>query len=303
VASRVVVMRHAGLAGDGEPDAGLLPTLFDRAVCALTGETEPARAWHRLFPRPERIGIKVNCLGLPTSPVLATGLAEALAAGDSGPERIVIWDRTDRELRSAGYRLSRNGPVRCYGTDALAGGDVISGYESRIEVSGRIGSMYSRIVTRETDALVSAAVLKDHNLAGISGCLKNFFGAIHNPNKYHDDGCDPFVADVCVHPLIADRLRLVFCDALRPQYHGGPPSRPAWQWPYGGFLLATDPVALDRVGVEIIERKRRAAGMAPLAAEDRPPRHLASARERGLGTDRLEEIEIVCPGLDWEEIA
>ncbi len=299
--SRVVVIRHTGLTTGSEPEGGLLRELIDRAACALTGAAAPAAAWSRLVRPSQRLGIKVNCLGLPTSPAAAGALAEALCASGLDPERIVLWDRTDRELRAAGYRLRRSGGVRCFGTDSLTAGR--AGYEDEIRSSGRIGSMFSRIVTHETDALVSAAVLKDHNLAGLTGCLKNFFGAIHNPNKYHDDGCDPFIADVCAHPLIRERLRLAFCDAIRPQYHGGPPDRPDWRWPYGGLLLAVDPVALDRVGVEIIARRRAAAGMAPLEAENRPPRHLASARERGLGTDRLEEIEIVSLGLDWEDVS
>ena len=39
-------------------------------------------------------------------------------------------------------------------------------------------------------------VVKDHDLAGVSAGLKNWYGVIHNPNKYHDSCCDPYVADV-----------------------------------------------------------------------------------------------------------
>jgi uncharacterized protein (DUF362 family) len=158
-------------------------------------------------------------------------------------------------------------------------------------------------VTEECDALISAAVLKDHNLAGLSCALKNFFGAIHNPNKYHDNGCDPFVADVCAHRHIRDRLRLAVCDATRPQYHGGPPSRQRWQWEYGGILISTDPVALDRVALEILERKRAQAGMQPLAAENRPVRYLQSAAARGLGEADLARIEVVSIGRPWLDVA
>jgi uncharacterized protein (DUF362 family) len=149
---------------------------------------------------------------------------------------------------------------------------------------------------------VSAPVLKDHNLAGLSCALKNFYGAIHNPNKYHDHGCNPFVADVCAHPHVRDRLRLAVCDATRPQYNGGPPSRPVWQWSYGGIVMSTDAVALDRVALEILERKRTLEGLPQLAAEGRPARYLESAAARGLGNADLSAIEVVSVGRSWLDV-
>ena len=195
---------------------------------------------------------------------------------------------------------SGSGP-RCYGTDEL-GDRGVSGYGPRISTSGKIGSLYSRIITDETDALVSAPVLKDHNLAGLTCAMKNFYGAIHNPNKYHDNGCDPFVADVCAHDHIRSRLRLAVCDATRPQYQGGPPARPSWRWPYGGLILSADAVALDRVALEIVERKRAAEGMKSLAAENRPVRYLASAEQRNLGNSDLSRIEVISIGTPWMDI-
>lgn len=301
--SRVVVVRHEGLAEDPRGlSLSLVKELLDDAARALSGESSPADAWARWFKPRERVGIKVNCLGLPTSPVLAESLAEAISADVVAPERIILWDRFDHELRTAGYELSRSGRGRkCYGTDALSDRGV-SGYGPLISISGDIGSLYSRIVIDETDALVSAAVLKDHNLAGLTCTMKNFFGAIHNPNKYHDNGCDPFIADVCAHDHIRGRLRLAVCDAIRPQYHGGPPVRPDWQWPYAGILLSTDPVALDRAAMEILERKRAAVGMDSLAAENRPVRYLKSAEARNLGTSDLAEIEVISIGRPWLDI-
>jgi uncharacterized protein (DUF362 family) len=275
---------------------------LDEAACALADDSEPADAWSRWFKPNERVAIKVNCLGLPTHPAVGEALVRSLGAADIAPERTILWDRSDRELKRAGYTLQTGGPdAWCYGTDAL-GASGRGGYDMQISTSGSIGSLYSRILTDRCDALVSAPVLKDHNLAGLSCALKNFYGAIHNPNKYHDDGCDPFVADVCAHRHIRGRLRLAVCDASRPQYNGGPPRRPQWQWPYGGIIMSTDPVALDRVGWEILERKRSDEGMKSLAADDRPVRYLASAAARGLGQADLAEIDVVSIGQDWLDV-
>ncbi len=301
--SRVVIIRHDALAADGRgPAPKRVRELLDEAARALAGDAKAADAWARWFKPEDRLAVKVNCLGLPTRPAVALGLASAV--GDIGlpPERVTLWDRTGRELRAAGYTLRATGDgVRCFGTDAL-GSRPGGGYSADVYTSGATGSLISRIVLDESTALASAAVLKDHNLAGITGVMKNFFGAIHNPNKYHDNGCDPFIADACAQKPIRDRLRLVLSDATRPQYQGGPAPRPQWQWPYGGLILSTDPVAADRVGCEILERKRAAVGMKPFEAEKRPALHIASGEARGLGTAKLERIEVVSIGRSWLDV-
>ena len=93
--------------------------------------------------------------------------------------------------------------------------------EGEIESSGRIGSCFSRIVAEQVDALICVPVLKDHSLAGVSLGMKNYYGAIHNPNKYHDDHCDPFIVDVVSHRFIRSKWRLTVCDATRAQCHAG----------------------------------------------------------------------------------
>jgi hypothetical protein len=276
--TRVVVVRHADLTIDSALlTRSAVRGFLDQAATTLTGESRPADAWACWFNPRDRVAIKVNCLGLPTHHVVGEAVADAIGAAGVVPANTIVWDRTDRELERAGYRLSRDGrESRCFGTDSLGGRR--GGYDE-------------------------TAVLKDHNLAGLSCTLKNFYGAIHNPNKYHDNGCDPFVADVCAHQHIKGRLRLAACDATRPQYHGGPPGRPMWQWPYGGLILSADAVALDRVALEILELKRALVGKPPLAAESRPARYLESAAARGLGTYDLSEIEVLSIGRPWQDVA
>jgi uncharacterized protein (DUF362 family) len=134
-------------------------------------------------------------------------------------------------------------------------------------------------------------VLKDHDLAGVSLSLKNFYGAIHNPNKYHDNNCDPYVADLNTHPYIKNKLRLIICDAITLQYHGGPAYKPQWAVDYRSILLSRDPVAIDRIGARLIEEKRKEKGLSSLKESGREPLHIATAAGKGLGTDNPDEIE------------
>jgi uncharacterized protein (DUF362 family) len=178
--------------------------------------------------------------------------------------------------------------VQCRGTDA---DQIGSGYLKQIESSGRIGSAFSRILAEQVDVLISVPVLKDHNLAGVSLGMKNFYGAIHNPNKYHDRNCDPYVVDVVSHRYIRPKWRLTVCDAVRAQYNAGPAYHPGFAWPFGGLIVSGDFVAADAVAADLLETQRVAKGLKSLAEERRPAKHIATAGARELGVGDLSKIE------------
>ncbi len=93
------------------------------------------------------------------------------------------------------------------------GNDVL-GYETAtLPVYGSAGSLLSKTLTQLCDAVINLPVLKDHGIVGVTMALKNMFGAIHNPNKYHPNAGDPYVADVNMLPAIRQKVRLTICDA------------------------------------------------------------------------------------------
>lgn len=291
--ARVVIARDEALTrGRIDEHRELLGRLLDAAMQKLTQAPDPAAAWRHFLRPGQRVGLKVNTLGLSTQPAVADAIVAGLRAAGVRAEQILIWDRFDVELQAAGFRLSRSGGVQCRGTDAERIG---SGYAREIETSGRIGSCFSKIVTDDVDVLISVPVLKDHNLAGVSLGMKNFYGAIHNPNKYHDNNCDPYIVDVVSHPLIRRKWKLTVCDGTQAQCHGGPGRQPAFAWPFGGLILSGDIVAADAVAADLLEAERRRRGLKSLAEDNRPPRHIATAAARGLGEAdpaRIERIEV-----------
>jgi uncharacterized protein (DUF362 family) len=121
--------------------------------------------------------------------------------------------------------------------------------------------------------------------------MKNFYGAIHNPNKYHDHNCDPYVADVVGHRFIGPKWRLTVCDGVRAQYNGGPGVNPGFAWSFGGLMVGTDFVAADAVAADLLDARRKEAGLKSLADDGRPPRHIVTAGARGLGEAELDRIE------------
>ncbi len=291
--SRVVIARDPGLRGSGTSlDSDRLLKLLDRAIQSFYGADSPLDAWKRVVRPGECVGLKINCLagrGASTTVKLVEAVIERLQ--QAGITNIVVWDRLNSDLESAGFRAGSSRPgVQFIGNDT-------AGYEDGLAIHGSVGSLLSRTLTRTCDAVISLPVLKDHGIAGMTFALKNFFGAIHNPNKYHLTVGDPYVADVNMLPAIRQKIRLHIGDATAVQYEGGPSFLPQWSWRFNGLVVGTDPVALDYVGWQLIEQKRASEGMKSLAALNRAPNYIATAADSGhrLGTNdpkRIERLEI-----------
>jgi len=281
----IIAQRSGAVKPEGTLDTKVISSMVSSSLCRLTGASVISDAWRNLFKPSEIVGIKVNAVGGPgicTHPSLVYVIARQLLNAGIPEHHIVIWDRLSNELERGGYTIQRSGSgIRCFGTD--------NDYERKIETAGSIGSCFSRIIA-SCDALINIPVLKDHDLSGVSLGLKNFYGAIHNPNKYHDNHCDPFIADLNTHPYIKNKLRLTIIDGLRAQYNGGPACKQQWQWTFAGLILSRDPVAVDAIGTAIIEKKRQEQGLSSLADSNRPPLHIHTAALRGLGTDNTNAI-------------
>lgn len=292
--SRVVIARDEALTkGKVSEHADLLRKLLDASMQRLTDAADAASAWRKLFKPGDRVGIKVNTLGFSTQPAVVDAIVAGLRQAGVPAEKIIIWDRFDMELDKAGFRLAKGpGAVQCRGTDAEHYG---SGYQEEVQTIGKIGSCFSRILAEPMDALISVPVLKDHPFAGVTLGMKNFFGAIHNPNKYHQDNCDPYIVDVVSHPVIRPKWRLTICDATRAQYNAGPTRHPGFEWRFGGLIVSNDFVAADAVGADLLEAQRKAKGLKALKDDDRPRpyTHIATAGARGLGQADLTRIERV----------
>jgi uncharacterized protein (DUF362 family) len=275
-------------AANGAVDSAKLEAMLAAAMVRATGDRTPVDAFRRLFAPADVVGIKVGTLGgrgLAPHPELVLQLATWLQQAGVVANNIVVWDRTDRELLQAGFTLNRSSSgLRCFGTN--------QDYDWTPREWGGGGSCFARVLLQELTALISVAVLKDHDLAGISAGMKNWYGVIHNPNKHHANGCDPYVAQLAAYPLIRSKLRLTVVDGLHAQCHGGPSNSPRWGWPWAGVLASTDPVAIDAVAWQEIEQRRRDVGLKSLAEQQREPKWIATAASLGLGEHRINRIDV-----------
>jgi len=291
--SKVVIARDDLLRGTGSTvDSGRMLALLDRAMQTLFDRDHAIEAWSRLVRPGETVGVKVNALGgrgLSSNLQLVEAICERLQEAGTKAGDIVVWDRDSNEMERSGFHLSMGGNgVQCFGTDRVD-------YEQELVAYGSVGSRLSRILTQRCNVLINVPVLKDHDGAGVTIALKNMYGVIHNPNKYHPNGCNPYIADVNMLPEIRNRMRLTLCDATTAQYEGGPAYKPEYSWKQNALLVSQDPVALDYTGWQIIERKRAEKGLKTLEGEGRAPHYIATAADAGhrLGTNDPRRIAVV----------
>jgi uncharacterized protein (DUF362 family) len=293
--SKVVVARDAMLYGQSSaPDASRVQKLLDHAMQSFYRSSDPIAPWKKLVRPGEVVGLKINTLGGPalsSNSVLIAAICERLKQAGVKASDIVIWDNTNEALEHAGYKLSNNGNVeRVLGSD-----DKSAGYEEKSTIYASVNSRFSKLLTRTCDCMINVPILKDHSLAGVTIAMKNMYGVIHNPADLHGKDCSPYIADLNVLPEIKSKFRLVICDAMTGCYEGGPGFKPQYAWKYNGLMVATDPVALDYTGWQIIERKRKEAGLKTLEEVGRPPKYIAVAADaqHRLGTNDPRRIALV----------
>jgi len=293
--SKVVVARDAALhSAAGQLDEKRVAALLDRAIAAYTGRDKPAEAWKRIVPVGKVIGLKVNGLGgkpIATHLALTLAVCERLQQAGVKPGEIVVWESRRGDLERAGYTISTDrNRIRCISTDMDG-----FGYEEKPAAFGSVSVNLAKILTRECDFIINLPVLKDHELAGVTFSLKNFYGAVQRPRELHANGCNPAVADLNCIPALRDKFRLTIGDATASIYEGGPGYRPEHLWHPNALIIGQDPVAIDYTGWKIIAKKRAEMGLPTLESAGRPTTFLATAADAAhkLGTNDPQRIHLM----------
>ena len=146
-------------------------------------------------------------------------------------------------------------------------------------------------------ALVSLPGLKAHWLTGIGTVIKNYILYSGAPRNYHYEDSAK-LGEIWHLPQVKGKTRLIIVDALRPVCDKGPQFDPRYRWPYKGLLVGTDPVALDAIGLKILQAKRDELRGEPWPISPPPICLEAADTVYKLGHSRLENIEIKKIGWD-----
>lgn len=278
--SRVFQVRADRVISDGAVVRQIVGEMLDAAITGLTGATTPALAWRQILRPDDVVGIKFNRSGqriLGTTTSFAPVLIESLVDSGFKPRQIVCMEAPP-------------GVEERYGTTPA-----IVGFESETTDFGS-GADQLALALRQVTTLIDVPFCKTHNIAGMTGCLKNLsHGLIKHPARYHGGRCTPYIADIAGLPQIKGKLRLCLVDALRVVFDNGPIPTSAGTAAAGVLLASTDPVAADVLALETINRTRRAEGLAFIrdrAAGEARLIFLDDAHRKGLGIALRRGIEV-----------
>lgn len=299
--SRVVLARHSKVIdAAGRVQQPLLTEMLDKALTAFTGRGTIADAWREYISPEDVVGLKINTLGLNDLrgseallhfPAMIAALSAGLNQAGVPDKNIVVWDRSDQELESAGLRIQKEpGRMRILGNN-LTRREPGVGFHPDSHAVGDKTTRLSRILTDICTAVVNVPVIKTHGSAGFTCALKNQYGSIDNAREFHSNNCtNPGIPEVNKIPIIRNKQKLIVCDALLTAIDSGPRWRRSFLRPFGAILIATDPVALDTVTLGILDELRAADGLPALSGRIV---HLPLAEKLELGTNQSGNIDLV----------
>jgi hypothetical protein len=144
---------------------------------------------------------------------------------------------------------------------------------------------------RACTALIALPALKAHWLTGIGTVLKNYIALSGKPSSYHGTN-NANLGEIWNMPHVKDKTRLVLVDALRPLCDKGPQPDPRYLWDYKGLIAGTDPVAVEAVCLKVILQKRQALRGEPWPLSPPPLCVEMADKKYGLGTSRMEQIQL-----------
>ena len=268
------------------PDPLLVREMMERGMRSLTGETTTLAAWRRFFEPQDVVAIKVNAGGHPycvSSPVIVAEICRQLIAVGLKPTQIVVYERFFGQLADANYapHLPEGVQIQAaeHGNRAPdeRSYDPLTYVEAEFFGEEDTRSNMMRLVSERVTKIVNVPNMKDHGATGVTGCLKNLaYGSFSNVARTHSQGVSHTLTAVgtfaAVEPL-RSRAVLQIMDGLRAVWHGGPfaPTQKFLFFPRQ-IVIGTDPVAIDRLLLDVIDDKRKAEGV--ISIWDRSPSHL-----------------------------
>lgn len=260
--------------------------MIERGILDLTGAKNISDAWLMFVSTKDRIGLKLNPVAgslLSTSIEVTQAIIKQLVAAGIPTKNIIIWDRREFQLNEVGFTNENFPDITITGTerkdekgsfyddegnlysesmidkDWYYWADVEEDYNAEtlpyMINSGKY-SYFSKIVTQQVDKIINIPILKNAG-SSVTLCLKNLaYGSISNTGRLHKQLWSETCAEVCAFPPLRDKVVLNIVDGIKGCYNGGPAANPQFITEYKTILMGTDPVAVDRIGYDIILKKR-----------------------------------------------
>jgi hypothetical protein len=315
-------------ASTGEANDQIVREMMARGMRTLTGADSTEAAWRRFFDPSDIVGIKVNCGGYPhcvsAYEVVAETVRQLMAIGIPA-SHVYVFERFQNQMDEVDYAPHLPGGVQIVAAERANRYSDNSGYDPDTYLEADFfgeedtRSNMMRLVSRTLTKIINIPNMKDHGATGVTGCLKNVaYGSFSNVGRTHQRGKSytlTVVGTLAAMEPLRSRTVLQIMDGLRGVWHGGPFARTTRYLFYPKqIMFGTDPVAIDRLLLDIIENERRAHSVisiwdrnpASLRMDDtrtrdadpnvniiiREPRHVEYASKLGLGVYDLAKIKV-----------
>ena len=305
-------------------DVDSVQGMIARGMTTLTGDKNSRDSWARFFNTQDVVGIKVNCVGGPaviSSPEVVADIATNLMGVGVKPANIVIYERSGTQISQMHYQRFVPAGIRVEASDTWLGFDPGVYVETNFFGEDDTRSYMLRMITERFTKIINVPTMKDHGASGVTGCLKNIaYGAFNNLDRSHhrsETETLTFIGTLATVEPLRSRTVLHIMDGLRGVWHAGPFSRDKrYRFYPKQMKFGTDPVAIDRFLIDVIDGKRKQEGAISVWERDmkyystrladwqadpnvnrfiREPGHIEYASTLGLGvydTSRIDHVEI-----------
>lgn len=281
---RVVRVVHSGAMSNpshvnSDPVAEVVEVMVDVALMTYTEHGDIADAWREFVHPRDRVLIKLDCYGAPniaTNEAVLHAVVRGLRAAGVPSENMVIFDQYQSRMARSHFRVGHpilGVPVECA---------VTRGFQSDPTAHPSGLARFAAALASAT-AVVNLPVMKDHQSCGIAISTRNVtHGLVELADDSTNTVCSPSLVDLLQTEMVSSRNRVIIADGLRVMYDGGPADGPN-KVIRNELLIGTDPIAIDTVGLDLIDQLRAERGLVSLETDGRGCAWLATAQERGLG--------------------
>lgn len=286
--ARVLIVEDSLATDELEPVPEKIQLMVDRAITNLTGKATVRAAWQSLVSTNDTVGLKVFSApgaNSGTRPAVVAAVVQDLLQSGVPPKKIIVWDKHAADLRAAGffdfeprYGIRVVGAIEAgfdtnkFYETALLGTLIYSDYEFGQTGKG-IGrkSYVSKVVSQEMTKIINITPMLHHNLVGVSGNLLSLaLGSVDNTGRFENDegALSRGVPEIYALPVLGDRVALNVVDALMCQYEGQQGGLLHYSTVLNQLRFSRDPVALDVLSLQEINRQRAIVGASPSTNTD-----------------------------------
>ena len=266
-------------------DVAAVREMMARGMTTLTGDRDPRDSWARFFNAQDVVGIKINASGAPgamSMPDIVAEIVRNLTVVGVKPTSIVIHERGGGQILLAKYDQFVPAGVRVASVDTWMGYDPDVYVEANFFGEEDTRSNLIRMASDQFTKIINVPNMKDHSASGVTGCLKNIsygeFGNVARSHYRFQTETYSFIGTLAAVEPIRSRTVLQIMDGLRGVWHAGPFSRDRrYRFYPKQMKFGTDPVAIDRFLIDVIDDKRKEMGA--ISVWNREPRYFGNSAQ------------------------